>query len=132
MSNFLFYSTSPNKNKNKKTNFFRMTINCSRAVNSVHIYKDWSTIPAVRAKRDSITRFSDTALIPRRKRNASGHAGNNFSAFLSCALFLISESKIYLTRESRVILAKFQQDKLFLNIDKKKKKYTREHCSFFQ
>ncbi|XP_033221478.1 protein GPR107 isoform X2 [Belonocnema kinseyi] len=47
--------------KNKK-----MKVNCSS--------KDWNMIPVIQGKRDSISaRFSDSALIPRRKRSASSH-----------------------------------------------------------
>lgn len=50
-----------------------MRVNCSRTVYSVHIYKYESLMPVLRAKRDSRPApFSDTALIQRRKRNASG------------------------------------------------------------
>ncbi|XP_051161884.1 protein GPR107 isoform X2 [Leptopilina boulardi] len=50
-----------------------MRVNCSLSVNIVHIYKDESMMPAVRAKRGSLsTPFSDSALISRRKRNTSG------------------------------------------------------------
>ncbi|XP_043478257.1 protein GPR107 isoform X1 [Leptopilina heterotoma] len=50
-----------------------MRVNCSLSVNTVHIYKDESMMPAVRAKRGSLsTPFSDSALISRRKRNTSG------------------------------------------------------------
>lgn len=53
-----------------------MRVNCSLSVNIVHIYKDESMMPAVRAKRGSLsTPFSDSALISRRKRNTSG-SGN--------------------------------------------------------
>ncbi|XP_029667624.1 protein GPR107 [Formica exsecta] len=49
-----------------------MQVNCSRNVRAAHIYKDSSTVLMYRTKRSSLSaRFSDTALFPRRKRNAS-------------------------------------------------------------
>ncbi|XP_035739173.1 protein GPR107-like isoform X2 [Vespa mandarinia] len=51
-----------------------LKINCSHNIHTVHIYKDSSLIPDFRMKRNSLpTKFSDTALFPRRKRNISIH-----------------------------------------------------------
>nr|XP_050858214.1 protein GPR107 isoform X1 [Vespula vulgaris] len=51
-----------------------LKINCSHNIHTVHIYKDSSLIPDFRMKRNSMpTKFSDTALFPRRKRNISIH-----------------------------------------------------------
>ncbi|XP_012279514.1 protein GPR107 isoform X2 [Orussus abietinus] len=48
-----------------------MKVNCSQNVHSVHIYKDSGMVPVFRAKRDSLpAKLSDTALFPRKKRNA--------------------------------------------------------------
>lgn len=56
-----------------------LKINCSQNVNTVHIYKDPDMIPGFRMKRNSMpTKFSDTALFPRRKRNISMHENERF------------------------------------------------------
>ncbi|KAI4499433.1 hypothetical protein M0802_005329 [Mischocyttarus mexicanus] len=55
-------------------NNLSLKINCSRNIHTVHIYKDSSLIPNFRIKRNSLpTKFSDTALFPRKKRNTSIH-----------------------------------------------------------
>ncbi|XP_076681749.1 protein GPR107 isoform X2 [Andrena cerasifolii] len=49
-----------------------LNVNCSRNVQTAHIYKDSSMLLVFRAKRGSFaTRFSDAALFPRRKRYSS-------------------------------------------------------------
>ena len=49
--------------------YFRMKVNCSKNVRSVHIYKDASRLSFLRQKRGSVSnRFSVTALFPRKKR----------------------------------------------------------------
>ena len=49
-----------------------LNVNCSRNVQTAHIYKDSSMLLVFRAKRGSFaTRFSDAALFPRRKRHSS-------------------------------------------------------------
>ncbi|XP_015176178.1 PREDICTED: protein GPR107 isoform X1 [Polistes dominula] len=55
-------------------NNLSLKINCSRNIQSVLIYKDSSLMSNFRMKRNSLpTKFSDTALFPRRKRNTSIH-----------------------------------------------------------
>ena len=54
--------------KRQQKYLFRLQVNCSSELKSLHIYKNISNIPVVRAKRDSV--LSDHALfVNRRKRS---------------------------------------------------------------
>lgn len=89
--------------------YFRLRVHCSLNVRSVHIYKDSVNLSLLRQKRGSAsTRFSDTALFPRKRRDVAPHGMNLWISHRSTN-FLTTFCPIFLQTQKFWVEDKFSR-----------------------